>query len=208
MAVHPWVQEFWYAALSSFAQAAESQREHDQKLAKEYEQPGIIKDPGGPRRTQEDSGGPRTTAIGEAEESDMDDLPEPLQELTSPHIQISVHAIHHVLTNPPENMSEAEQQARSELQTAWDAHIKDKEQHQVEGAIHVWRRRKPQKQGRSRSNPAAYSKLIFSMIEELEAPLVKYLVTTKAVQKQGKPPRSYLEREASTLLGKVLKKET
>ena len=69
--------------------------------------------------------------------------------------------------------------------------------------IKVWSCRKPQKPSMSASAPKAYAKIVFQVSPVLEKPLVKYMLLTGCIKKDGKPPRGYLEREATSLLGKL-----
>ena len=79
------------------------------------------------------------------------------------------------------------------------------EEGEVHDLIRVWRARKPQKQGKTKGMAGNYVKLQVSVRQDFAQPLRTALLATGAVEKHGKAPRGYLEREASRLLTAVQK---
>jgi hypothetical protein len=141
------------------------------------------------------------------DDMDEEDLPAPPDDLVSPHLVIALAGMEAILNSEEAPASAIAKQAKQELQVAWDQYVKDRPHTEVAGAIHVFRCKRPQKTSKSsRSNPPNYAKLTVSLVEGLEIPLTKYLKASGGVLKQGKPPRAFLEREASTLLNRLQKK--
>ena len=80
------------------------------------------------------------------------------------------------------------------------------EMEEIQGTqiVKVWRARKPQKQAKGHKM-GKYVKLNFAIDERLACSLHQVLLLTGCVEKAGKAPRGFLEREAARLLQKFQK---
>ena len=84
--------------------------------------------------------------------------------------------------------------ARGKLKEAWDAQIVGKGEAEVQSTFKVWRGRRPLKQTKGQK----HLKLFFCMADPLESALSRYLLLTGGIQKTGRAPKDYIEREAAT----------
>jgi hypothetical protein len=139
------------------------------------------------------------TAMDESEENSKQ------EEMGSPHIWIGMQALWAQLSANRKGLDKNALQALETLQQTWASHIQDKTEKEVWDYIKVWRCKKPQKPSKKAMKGEGYCKLIFCLGDDMADPLRDLLKATGGEIKWGKAPRSYLEREAQRLLGKVNK---
>ena len=117
-----------------------------------------------------------------------------------PHIFIAMAAVHKLLEVVVDS------QDKQLILKWWKEKVEGKNVEQVGDSVRIWRCRKPQKSSVVKGMKEGYAKLSMAVCPELGEPLSRILLAAGAVRKVGKAPRSWLEREASTLLNKFQKK--
>ena len=132
-------------------------------------------------------------------ESDEDEDKDAPAELVAPHVRISLTSLGETISAGEPGESAEATAARQKLKQAWDSHIKGKEEHEIKQIVKVWRGRKPPRKGKGKK----MMKMVLCLIPEVQIPLMEYLLLTGGVEKRGKAPRGWLEREASSLLSKL-----
>ena len=125
--------------------------------------------------------------------------------LPMPHVHIAVHCLSALLEDKASCNSKATS-AKEDIKKYCKHKISGKEEEEIAAVIKVFRIKRPQKQGKAKGITGRYAKFISAVEPELEAPLKIFLQETGAVEKHGKAPRGYLEREAGRILG-LLQKE-
>ncbi len=145
------------------------------------------------------------------EESDIEDQSsgekKPMDEdsLGAPHLIIAMQAIHQLIVADRSQWGEQAQRHLKELENTW-VQMKIGEMQETEAIklVKVWRARKPQKQNKGH-RMGKYVKINFAMEEKLADAVHKVILETGGMEKVGKAPRGFLEREASRLLQKFQK---
>jgi hypothetical protein len=133
------------------------------------------------------------------DEEESDEAME-VDQLQAPYHFIALQAMMAWLETDRTAMEPALQAAIGALDVAWKKHINEVKEDELFEVIRVWRCRKPQKQRKQKGMVGEFAKLVFSIHEELEIPLRQALGLSGGQVKAGKPPRSWLEREAAKLL--------
>ena len=122
-----------------------------------------------------------------------------------PHIHIAVSCLDALLLE--KGGSQKAQESRNLIKVWCEENVTSKEEDEIAAKIKVWRVRKPQKQSKTKGINGRYAKFVLASPEGLEKHLKTYLLETGAVQKFGRPPRGYLEREATRLLQAMQREE-
>ena len=155
----------------------------------------------------------REAKESEAEDEEDSDLEDDKKEkdkmdedkLGAPHLVIAMQSMHQLLVADRSQWGDEAKKALQELEKAWvGLKIAEMEETQATQIVKVWKARKPQKQAKGHKM-GKYVKLNFAMDDRLACSLHQVLLLTGCVEKAGKAPRGFLEREAARLLQKFQK---
>ena len=127
------------------------------------------------------------------------------EDLPLPHIHVAVSCLDAILQE--KGGTQKAQEARKQIKDWCENNVTGKDENEIAALIKVWRVRKPQKQSKTKGINGQYAKFVLASPEGLEKSLKTYLMETGAVQKFGRAPRGYLEREANRLLQAMQKEE-
>ena len=126
--------------------------------------------------------------------------------LPMPHVHVAVHCLSALLEDKATCNPKATA-AKEVIKKYCKDKISGKEEEDIAAVIKVFRIKRPQKQGKAKGITGRYAKFICAVEPELEAAMRSLLQETGAVEKHGRAPRGYLEREAGRLLGRLQKEQ-
>ena len=121
--------------------------------------------------------------------------------LPMPHVHVAVTCLLAALEEKGGNENAVA--AREKIKEFYREKIHEKEEVEIATVIKVFRVKRPQKQSKTKGITGQYAKFMCAVSPQLEAPLRTLLMETGGVEKFGKAPRGYLEREASRLLNQM-----